>query len=164
MENILPLFVLVVVIASCLAFCSADGFSATLGLAAGVDFAVPLVAGGVLGAAAFCVEAGVAAFAVLGFADRAAGCCLSVEVAPVVAALPLVARAVDADGVWRAVPFFACAVCFAAGCGFSGLVGVMPVAVRGIAVFLGAVAAGGGVATDTALRGARGLYSPFIML
>ena len=95
-------------IASCLAFGSADGFSATLCLAAGVDFAVLLVAGGVLGAAAFCVEAGVAAFAVRGFADRAAaGCCLSAEVAPVVAALPLVARADDADGVWRAAPLFA---------------------------------------------------------
>lgn len=66
-----------------------------------------------------------------------------------------------ATGVVGCIVLVVLAVLDGAGSG-SGAAVVMPIAVRGITVLLGVVVSGAG-AVVTGLRGARGLYSPFII-
>lgn len=120
----------------------------TVGLAVGEAFTAPTASGFVVAALGGVV--GVAGLGAAGFTSAlgavAAGFTVSgFAAAGLISLFAGVALGDDAGGV---------------SAGFSGMI---PAEVRGIAAFLGAVGAAGAVTLPTALRGALGLYSPFII-
>ena len=151
LEKMLPLLVFVVVtpfaeVPSCLGFALVLDETSVRAAAVFADLGSTALlacfcAGVDLGAATgVCFCAAVEALAALGFAAADDFCELAAG-----------------SGVLRAVLALACTADFAAVFGFSVSVGGMPADVRASAVFLGAAGGGAAVATDTALRGARGL-------